>query len=29
MLEPLKMAQLAETSFFKTWRGQGRNRPLI
>lgn len=29
MLEPLKTAQLAETSFFKTWRGQGRNRPLI
>ena len=28
MLEPLKMAQLAETSFFKTWRGQGRWRPM-
>ncbi len=29
MLEPLKMAQLVETSFFRTFRGQGRNRPLI
>jgi transposase len=28
MLEPLKMAQMAETSFFRTCRGQGRNRPL-
>lgn len=29
MLEPLKMAQLVETSFFKTCWGQGRQRPLI
>ncbi len=28
MLEPLKMAQLAEASFFKTCGGQGRKRPL-
>jgi hypothetical protein len=28
MLEPLKIAQLAETSFFKTYGGQGHNRPL-
>ncbi len=28
MLEPLKMAQMAETSFFKPEGGQGRHRPM-